>query len=72
VQDLIGLGLTAFRIELLRDTSLEETRRLVDLYRRLLDGELSGTQVWRDLKADNRVGVTRGTLDGPRNPLAIL
>lgn len=72
VKELIGLGLTAFRIELLRDTSLEETRRLVDLYRRLLAGELSGTQVWRDLKADNRVGVTRGTLDGPRNPLAIL
>lgn len=72
VKDLIGLGLSAFRIELLRDTSLEETRRLVELYRRLLAGELSGTEVWRDLKADNRVGVTRGTLDGPRNPLAIL
>jgi putative protease len=72
VKDLIGLGVTAFRIELLRDSSLEETGRLIDLYRRLLAGQLSGTQVWHDLKADNRIGVTRGTLDGPRNPLAIL
>ena len=70
--DLIGLGLTAFRIELLRDTPLAETQRLIELYRRLLSGQTSGSQVWRELKADNRVGVTRGTLEGPRNPLAIL
>lgn len=72
VADLVALGLTAFRIELLRDTTLGETGRLIDLYRQLLSGRSSGTQVWRELKADNRVGVTRGALDGPRNPLAIL
>ncbi|MGN6133699.1 MAG: DUF3656 domain-containing U32 family peptidase [Aureliella sp.] len=72
VPDLIALGLTAFRIELLRESSLADTARLIDLYRQLLAGQRSGTQVWRELKADNRVGVTRGALDGPRNPLAIL
>jgi putative protease len=32
----------------------------------------SGRDVWTDLKAMNRVGVTRGTLEEKRNPLAIL
>ncbi len=72
VVDLIQLGIRAFRIELLRDAAEEETRRIVGLYRQLLAGEKTGTEVWKELKADNRVGVTRGTLDGPRNPLAIL
>ena len=33
---------------------------------------MSGGEVWRGLKAANRVGVTRGTLEERRNPLAIL
>jgi putative protease len=37
-----------------------------------LAGELSGKDVWRALQAANRVGVTRGTLEERRNPLAIL
>lgn len=72
VGDLIGLGLTAFRIELLRDAPAEEIGELINLYQQLLAGQRTGTEVWRALRADNRVGVTRGTMDGPRNPLAIL
>lgn len=72
VPDLLGLGIRHFRIELLRDAPKAEIERLIDLYRQLLAGQRSGTAVWRELKADNRIGVTRGTLDGPRNPLAIL
>jgi putative protease len=33
---------------------------------------LTGREVWTLLKAANRVGVTRGTLEERRNPLAIL
>ncbi len=37
-----------------------------------VDGSISGKQVWQRLRAANRVGVTRGTLEEQRNPLAIL
>ena len=72
VRDLLQLGLTAFRIELLRDAAATETETLIKLYRELLAGQRTGSEVWKSLRADNRIGVTRGTLDGPKNPLAIL
>ncbi|MEZ6075335.1 MAG: hypothetical protein R3C56_06595 [Pirellulaceae bacterium] len=66
------LGIRHFRVELLRDAPREEVLELVQMYRDLLDGKLAGDAVWRQLNAHNRVGVTRGTLEQPRNPLAIL
>lgn len=69
---LIRMGVKHFRIELLRDAPSDETRRLLSLYRELLQGQIDGATVWKSLKAENRVGVTRGTLEHPRNPLAIL
>ncbi len=72
VQPLQALGIRQFRVELLRDASREEVAELIQLYRGLLAGELTGTEVWQRLRAHNRVGVTRGTLEHPRNPLAIL
>jgi putative protease len=66
------LGVAHYRVEILRDAPLPEVERLVGLYRQLIDGKLDGSEVWRALKAENRVGVTRGTLEHPRNPLAIL
>ena len=71
VGELLGLGVRRFRVELLRETA-EEAGKLVGLYRSLLRGGVCGEEVWRSLKAMNRVGVTRGTLEPPRNPLAIL
>ncbi len=68
VRDLVQLGLTAFRIELLRDASATETETLINLYRELLAGQRTGSEVWKSLRADNRIGVTRGTLDGPKTP----
>ena len=41
-------------------------------YRDLLAGRVTGKEVWTALKALNRVGVTRGTLEERRNPLAIV
>jgi putative protease len=72
VEPLQQLGIRHFRVELLRDAPREEVLELVQMYRDLLDGKLAGDAVWRQLNAHNRVGVTRGTLEQPRNPLAIL
>jgi len=69
---LLRMGIEHFRIELLRDAPAEETARLLGLYGDLLAGKIDGPSVWKSLKAENRVGVTRGTLEHPRNPLAIL
>jgi U32 family peptidase len=69
---LLRMGIEHFRIELLRDAPASETSRLIGLYRDLLAGRIDGQTVWKSLKAENRVGVTRGTLEHPRNPLAIL
>jgi putative protease len=71
VPELRQLGITRFRIELLRESS-SEIQRLVKLYRALLQGTETGANVWQSLAAMNRVGVTRGTLEPRRNPLAIL
>ena len=64
-------GIADYRIELLQEIE-QEIPRVIELYRSLLDGEISGTEVWTQLKALNRVGVTRGTLESKRDPLAIL
>jgi len=71
VPALLAQGVRDFRIELL-DEAAEPTRRTIALYRDLLDGTTSGEAVWQALEASNRVGVTRGTLEERRNPLAIL
>ena len=69
---LAQMGVCDFRVEILRDAPSVEIERLIRLYRELVDGRIDGSAVWRSLKAENRVGVTRGTLEHPRNPLAIL
>ena len=71
VPALLSQGIRDYRIELLQDSSLR-TEKLVALYRELLQGNVSGRDVWRELQASNRVGVTRGTLEERRNPLAII
>jgi putative protease len=68
---LLSNGLRNFRIELLADDA-GAIRTTIALYCDLLAGRVSGKHVWRQLNAANRVGVTRGTLEERRNPLAIL
>lgn len=70
-EDLAARGIGAIRVELLEQTA-EELRPVVKAYQDLIAGRTSGGEVWRLLKASNRVGVTRGTLEAARNPLAIL
>jgi len=71
VPELLHRGVRDFRVELLDETPVEATR-MIRLYEDLLAERVRGDAVWQSLHAANRVGVTRGTLEERRNPLAIL
>jgi putative protease len=62
---MIALGAHRFRIEFLNETP-GEVEGILATYGRLLRGEISGTQLWRELKLINQLGVTRGQLAGGR------
>jgi putative protease len=63
VERLLTLGVRNFRVEFLNE-SPEEVVRTITKYRQLLRGEISGTQLWRELKLFNQLGVTRGQMGG--------
>lgn len=69
---LVEHGVKHFRIELLNDTTPTQVYKTISLYRELLDGKRTAKHVWNELRATNRLGVTRGTLEERRNPLAII
>ena len=71
VPDMLKAGVKAFRVEFLEDNA-EQTKKILRLYQDLLAGRVVPKDVWQRLKAANRVGVTRGTLEQRRNPLAIV
>ena len=71
VPAVLERGVRHVRVELL-DEPAAEVREILAAYRELLAGRRSGRDVLQQLKASNRVGVTRGTLEEKRNPLAIL
>jgi putative protease len=56
---MFSLGLRHFRLEFLNE-SPEAVGQTIDRYRRLLAGEITGQQVWSELKLMNQLGVTRG------------
>lgn len=57
----IELGVRSFRIEFLEE-SADKVHEVMNLYEDALAGRISGTSVWRSLKAINQLGVTRGQL----------
>ena len=57
----LDLGVSSFRVEFLEEPP-ERVREVLELYKRALRGEISGSYVWRTLKAINQLGVTRGQL----------
>jgi putative protease len=59
-----------YRVELLDETP-EAAATVIHAYRDLLAGRMTGREVWSRLQAANRVGVTRGTLEERRDPLAL-
>jgi putative protease len=61
VRKMLDLGVRWFRVELLQE-SPEEARQLALNYRNLLEGKENGETLWRELRASNFMGVTRGPL----------
>ena len=61
-QRLIQAGAGHFRLEFLQDSPAAVGRAIAQ-YRQLLAGEISGAQLWRALKVESKLGVTRGPLD---------
>jgi putative protease len=58
---MLDLGLRTFRVDLPRETP-EQVAQLLDGYARVLAGKDDGRTTWRELRALNQLGVTRGTL----------
>ncbi|MBB3114214.1 putative protease [Paenibacillus phyllosphaerae] len=61
LRQFADMGVKSFRIEFLEE-SAEKVDEVIGLYSDALSGRISGTQVWRSLKAINQLGVTRGQL----------
>lgn len=61
VQRLLELGLKNFRIEFVNE-SPQQVKEIIYRYHQLLSGQISGSQLWRDLKLNNQLGVTRGAM----------
>ncbi|MEH2262465.1 U32 family peptidase [Nostoc sp.] len=61
VQRLIELGLRHFRIEFVNETP-DQVSKTIHYYSQLLQGEITGSQLWRELKLQNQLGVTRGPM----------
>jgi U32 family peptidase len=61
VQRLIDLGLQNFRVEFVNEKP-EEVAQIIQCYQQLLQGKITGSQLWRQLKLQNQLGVTRGTV----------
>jgi putative protease len=66
VEGMLALGVRHFRIEFLNETA-EQVKQTSAKYRQLLRGEISGAQLWRELKLFNQLGVTRGQMAGARS-----
>ena len=61
VQNLVELGLQNFRIEFVNETPQKVTET-IHLYQQLLQKEITGSQLWRELRLQSQLGVTRGTV----------
>ena len=63
VARLLALGARHFRVEFLNEPR-EQVLETIAAYRRLLEGRITGGEVWRELKLLNQLGVTRGQRKG--------
>jgi putative protease len=61
VSRMLDLGVRHFRLEFLNE-SPEQVTKTISKYRQLLAGEITGQQLWRELKLLNQLGVTRGQI----------
>jgi len=61
LQQFCELGVASLRIEFLEENT-EQVCQVISLYEQAIAGKVSGSHVWRTLKATNQLGVTRGQL----------
>jgi putative protease len=59
---LLELGARHFRVEFVNEPA-DDVRRTLTRYAALLRGEISGANLWRELKLINQLGVTRGQME---------
>jgi putative protease len=60
---LFDLGVRHFRVEFVNESAAEVGATLMR-YQALLDGAITGSALWRELKLHNQLGVTRGQMKG--------
>jgi putative protease len=60
VPEMLQSGVRHFRLELL-DEDPEQTRQVIEIYRELLAGRISGRDAWARLKTSETGGISRGT-----------
>ncbi len=61
VARFMELGARRFRVEFLNEPP-SQVAQTIEKYRQLLAGNISGAQLWRELKLLNQLGVTRGPM----------
>ncbi|MBP7141387.1 MAG: U32 family peptidase [Opitutaceae bacterium] len=62
VSRFLELGARSFRVEFVSESG-DEVFRTVTRYAQLLKGDISGSEIWRELKLLNQLGVTRGQME---------
>ncbi len=62
VSRFLELGARSFRVEFVSEGG-DEVFRTVTRYAQLLKGEISGSEIWQELKLLNQMGVTRGQME---------
>jgi putative protease len=63
LKQLLEAGARSFRVEFVTE-SPDEVRHTLERYQALLEGRISGAELWKELKLINQIGVTRGQLGG--------
>ncbi len=61
LKEFLQYGVNTYRVEFLEEDG-DRVQEVLKLYRQALEGEVTGTHVWRTLNATNQLGVTRGQL----------
>ncbi len=62
VQRFLEIGVRHFRLEFVNE-SPSQVLETINRYQQLLAGKISGSKLWKDLKLQNQLGVTRGSLE---------
>lgn len=66
---LLELGARSFRVEFVNESADQVTRTLAR-YGQLIRGEITGADLWRELKLLNQLGVTRGQMEAAPQVIA--